>query len=50
MIRRPRAMSFFGYPILSNEDAAAWEESLFEEKEAKEWPAMQQAGRALAAG
>jgi ADP-dependent NAD(P)H-hydrate dehydratase / NAD(P)H-hydrate epimerase len=41
-------MSYFGHPILSNEDAAAWEARLFEHDEAKEWAAMQRAGRALA--
>src|SRR5205814_52721 len=46
---RTEAMSLPGYPILSNEEAAAWETRLFEHDEAKEWEAMQRAGRALAA-
>lgn len=41
-------MISLGYPILSHEEAAAWEDRLFEHDEAKEWEAMQQAGRALA--
>jgi hydroxyethylthiazole kinase-like uncharacterized protein yjeF len=41
-------MNPLGCPILSHEDSAAWEARLFEGDEAKEWEAMQRAGRAVA--
>ena len=37
------------YPILSCDQAGRWEAKLFAGDEAKEWPVMQQAGRAVAA-
>lgn len=41
-------MNFLGDPVMNNAEAAAWETQLFEGDEAKEWAAMQQAGRAVA--
>ena len=38
----------FSHPVLALEDAKRFEEMLFASDEAKEWPAMQSAGRAVA--
>ena len=37
------------HPILTCAEAAAWENKIFDGDETKEWPAMQRAGRAIAA-
>ncbi len=42
-------MSALGHPILSCDEARALEAKLFAGEEAREWPAMQRAGRAIAA-
>jgi len=42
-------MSFLSYPILSCEEARAFEAAYWGGDEAREWTAMQRAGRAVGA-